>query len=58
MESVNPDMLMQLVYSVLGAGAVYGGIRADIKAMHERIKGAEESVGQAHRRIDAHLEKG
>lgn len=53
---MNPDLL-QLVYALIGAGAVYGGIRADIRAMHERIKTAEESAKAAHSRLDIHLDK-
>jgi hypothetical protein len=33
------------------AGAVYGAIRADLKAMHERINKLED-------RFNAHIEKG
>lgn len=46
-----PD-LIQIVYGLFLAGAVYGGIRADIKNMHERIKDAKDTADGAHRRID------
>lgn len=53
---MTPEVL-QLLYALVGAGAIYGGIRADIKAMHERIKSAEESAKAAHARLDVHLER-
>lgn len=52
------ELITQLLYALVGAGAVYGGIRADLRAMHERIESAERSAGRAHARIDSHLEKG
>lgn len=42
----------QALYGLFLAGAVYGGIRADLKAMHERLKSQEVAVQHAHRRID------
>lgn len=41
-----PDVLVQIVVSLVAAGAVYGGIRADLK---HAIRAADE----AHRRIDS-----
>lgn len=52
------EFLMNVVALIAGAGAVYGGIRADIKAMHERITGAQAEAERANRRIDQHLDKG
>ncbi len=37
---------------VVGAG-IWGGIRAEIKNMHERIKSAEDRANYAHERIDS-----
>lgn len=42
--------LWQLGVAVLAAGAVYGGIRADVKHLIQ-------SVDEAHKRIDAILMK-
>lgn len=44
--------LSQALYGLFLAGAVYGGIRADLKVMHERIKEQGEALIHAHRRID------
>ncbi len=49
-------LLVELVGIVLGAGAIYGGIRTDLKAMHERIELNASAVGRAHDRIDRHVE--
>lgn len=55
---MNPEFLYQLMAGIMMAGAVYGGIRADIKAMHERITGAQAAADRANKRIDQHLDKG
>jgi len=49
--------LIQIASTLIVAGAIYGGIRADIRSMHERISSAAESAAAAHARLDAHLEK-
>lgn len=54
---MTPDMLYQLAVALATAGAIYGGIRADLRAMHERIRNAEESAKAAHTRLDNHLER-
>ena len=51
------DMLLQLVVLVLGAGAVYGGIRSDLKATRERADEAKRSADRAHDRINEHIER-
>lgn len=48
----------QLVVGLIMAGAVYGGIRSDIKAIHEGLKDAREAAKEAHQRIDNILMKG
>ena len=55
---MTPEFLMNILVTIFMAGAVYGGIRADIKAMHERITGAQAEAERANRRIDQHLDKG
>lgn len=50
-----PEWIMQAAGYVALGGAVYGGIRADLKAMHEKIKDIQETANQAHQRIDSLL---
>jgi outer membrane murein-binding lipoprotein Lpp len=50
------DFVWQVVATVAAAGAIYGGIRADLKAMHERVAMAAESAARAHERMDRHVE--
>lgn len=49
-------ILWQVVATIAAAGAIYGGIRADLKAMHERIALAAEAAARAHERMDRHVE--
>lgn len=53
-----PEWLLQAGYYLLLAGAVYGGIRADIKNLHIQVKAAADSAASAHSRIDVILMKG
>ncbi len=49
-------VLVQIVTAVCSSGAVYAGIRADIRAQKERIGRVEQDVRRAHTRIDRQLE--
>lgn len=51
------ESLPDLMKLVLFAGAVYGGIRADIKAIHRAVAEAQTTANAAHSRIDALLLK-
>jgi|TARA_B110000495_G_scaffold184501_1_gene181580 hypothetical protein len=51
------DLLLILGSQVLVAAAVFGGIRADLKNMHEKIKNIDGDVTNAHQRIDKILLK-
>lgn len=42
----------QIISGLVLAGAVYGGIRSDIKSIHEHLQRVERSADQAHERID------
>ncbi|WP_265942480.1 hypothetical protein [Dechloromonas sp. A34] len=55
---MEPDLLLQVGLSVLAAGAVYGGIRQDLKYLHEKTDAARKSARRAHRRLDALITKG
>lgn len=54
---MSPELIAQGLYALIAAGAVYGGIRADIKAMHERISAAQRAADEAHRRLDSFIER-
>lgn len=49
------SLIWQIASAILMAGAVYGGIRSDLKAIHERISSAAKDADEAHRRIDTIL---
>lgn len=53
-----PDLLWQIGVTLVTGGAIYGGIRADLKAMHERITTAQGTANEAHKRLDKHIDKG
>ena len=50
------DLVMKLAVMLFGAGAVYGGSRADLKSIREKAEGAERSASRAHGRIDGILQ--
>lgn len=52
------DFVMRLGGLLIVAGAVYGGIRADLRSARERADEAYCSASLAHRRIDSHLAGG
>jgi hypothetical protein len=56
LESLSPD-LIRVVEILIGAGAVYGGIRADLRFLHRRVDEAIDSVTRAHQRIDEVLSR-
>jgi hypothetical protein len=49
-----PDggLIFQVAGILVAAGAVYGGIRNDLRGMHERQDRLERSIDKAHERID------
>lgn len=52
------DMFLKLGVMVLTAGAVYGAIKSDLRAMHEKIATIEKDTDNANKRIDDILMKG
>ena len=52
MGAVDHGFFLQLVTVLIAAGAVYGGIRADLRAMYEAISRIERAAEKAHERID------
>jgi hypothetical protein len=55
---MSDDLIREIIGALFLAGAVYGGIRADLKAIHHRLFLLEQSLSRAHERLDDHLEKG
>lgn len=53
-----PDWLLQLGALIFGAGATYGAIRGDLKALHVTAGAAVAAAESAHRRIDALFQQG
>ena len=47
------SLLLQVVTVLIAAGAVYGGIRSDLKTMHENMRRIEKTADKAHDRIDS-----
>lgn len=52
MVEMENGLLYQLVTGLILAGAVYGGIRSDLRAMHENLRRVEKMAERAHNRID------
>ena len=52
------DVLLKLAVVLAGAGAVYGGIRADLKSAHLKADEALSRANGAHHRIDGVLRGG
>ena len=49
----NVNLIYQLAVALILAGAVYGGIRSDLKGLHEHIRRVEKDADKAHDRLDA-----
>lgn len=47
-----PDWLIQAVSMIFVAGAVYGGIRVEQKAMMRDIVRNERAIDRVHKRLD------
>lgn len=50
------ETLVQILFTVFMAGAVYGGIRADIKAIHADLYQQRRRTDRLEQRIDKHLD--
>lgn len=50
------ELLFQLLAAFITGGAVYGGIRADLRSIHSGLSDVKEDTAEAHRRLDRHLE--
>jgi hypothetical protein len=47
------EFLWKLGAFLIAAGAVYGGIRSDLKEMHERIGRNEASIDRVNERLNS-----
>jgi hypothetical protein len=52
------DWIPQVVTAVVSSGAIYAGIRADLRGLSQRVTRNERSTDRAHQRIDQHLNQG
>ena len=46
------SLILQLVTALIAAGAIYGGIRSDLRQIHESVRRVEAAADKAHARID------
>lgn len=46
------DLIWQISMALIAASAVYGGIRSDLRHIHERILAHEQAVKRLHERVD------
>lgn len=49
---LSDGLLWQLVTGLILAGAVYGGIRQDLRGIHENLLRIEKTAERAHMRLD------
>lgn len=52
---MSPDMIELIKWACM-AGIIYGGIRQDIKNIHEKISDVKHETVAAHARLDRHIE--
>lgn len=52
-----PEWVMQVTGLVFASGGIYGAIRADLKALHEKVSAATSSAHRAHVRLDEHIDR-
>lgn len=57
MDWFTPQMLLTIAGQLVAAGAIYGGIRADLRNHHERLARVEDETERAHARMDQLLMK-
>jgi hypothetical protein len=48
----------EVLWPVFLAGAIYGGIRTDLRGMFQSITDLKASVSRAHERLDEHIDRG
>lgn len=58
MPTFAPEFILQLLVTIGSVFAIYGGIRSDLKSMHERIRTNENDIREARERMDNHIDRG
>jgi hypothetical protein len=56
MPNLSPEVL-QLLTLLATAGAIYGGVRADLKGIVARLTTAEHAIEAGRVRMDNHIER-
>jgi len=54
---LSPEIINQVLTAVATGGAVYGGIRADIRALREKADRAQNTADTAHKRLDSFIDR-
>lgn len=49
------SVVMFIIGQLITGAAIWGGIRSDIKALHEKAATAKDAADKAHERIDTLL---
>jgi len=57
MPPLPPELMYQILSFLVAAGAIYGGIRADLKGIHSRLGANEQAIEAARVRMDNHIER-
>lgn len=51
------NTLKEIIWPIFLAGAIYGGIRNDLRSMFQSITDLKASVTRAHDRLDEHIDR-
>lgn len=57
MPHLPPELIYQFLSFLAAAGAIYGGIRADLKNIVSRLSAAEQAIESGRVRMDNHIER-
>ena len=57
MNNISMDLIYQICIMLTTAGAIYGGIRGDIKRLHERVSTLSEDLEYERSRLDRIIER-
>jgi len=54
---LSPELVYQALTTAITGGAIYGGIRADLRATREKADQAQRAADIAHKRIDSIIDR-